>query len=327
VTLPLRIVFAGTPEFAVPALEALHAAGHSIVAVYTQPDRPAGRGRELVAGPIKRRASELGLAVEQPATLKTPESQARLAAYAPDVMVVVAYGLILPQAVLDVPRLGCLNIHASLLPRWRGAAPIQRAVLAGDRRTGISIMQMDAGLDTGPELLRRELAIGPRETSGELHDRLAPLGAGAIVEAVAGLASGSLRPRAQPDEGVTYAAKIRKDEARIDWTRPADEIDRLVRAFNPWPVAETRLEGEQVRIWQAQPFEKWGHSEFPSEKFGVSPFSGTVLDVPGHIVVTTGDGALELLTLQLPGRKPVRARDVLNARDLRGLRFDSAVVA
>ena len=184
---------------------------------------------------------------------------------------------------------------------------------------------MDAGLDTGPELVRRELAIGPRATSGELHDCLAPLGAGAIVEAVAGLASGTLRPRAQPDEGVTYAAKIRKDEARIDWTRSADEIDRLVRAFNPWPVAETRLDGEQVRIWQAQPFEKWGHSEFPNAKSGVSP--GTVLDVAGRIVVATGEGALELLTLQLPGRRPVSARDVLNARDLRGLRFDSAVVA
>ncbi|MCE3283909.1 MAG: fmt [Steroidobacteraceae bacterium] len=324
--MPLRIVFAGTPEFAVPALEALHAAGHSIVAVYTQPDRPAGRGRELVAGPIKRRAGELGLAVEQPATLKTRGSQARLAEYAPDVMVVVAYGLILPQAVLDVPRLGCLNIHASLLPRWRGAAPIQRAVLAGDTRTGISIMQMDAGLDTGPELLRRELAIGPRETSGELHDRLAPLGAGAIVEALARLANGTLRPRAQPDEGVTYAAKIRKDEARIDWTRSAVGIDRLVRAFNPSPVAETRLDGEQVRIWDAQPFEHRGQSDF-REKFGVSPVPGTVLDAPGRIVVATGDGALELLTLQLPGRKPVSARDALNARDLRGLRFDSAVSA
>ena len=326
-TMPLRLVFAGTPEFAVPALDALHAAGHSIVAVYTQPDRPAGRGRELVTGPVKRRARELGLVVEQPATLKTSESQARLAAHAPDAMVVVAYGLILPQVVLGIPRLGCLNIHASLLPRWRGAAPIQRAVLSGDTRTGVSIMQMDAGLDTGPELLRRELEIGPRETSGELHDRLAPLGADAIVEAVAGLANGTLRPRAQPDEGVIYAAKIRKDEARIDWSRPAVEIDRLVRAFNPWPVAETRLDGEQVRIWQAQPFEAWGHSEFSDDKRGASALSGTVLDVPGRIVVAAGDGALELLTLQLPGRRPVRARDVLNARDLRGQRFDSAVVA
>jgi methionyl-tRNA formyltransferase len=331
VTSPLRIVFAGTPEFAVPALEALHAAGHAIVAVYTQPDRPAGRGRAVTTSPVKQQALRLGLAVEQPATLRTPEAQARLASYAPDLMVVVAYGLILPQPVLDAPRLGCLNIHASLLPRWRGAAPIQRAVLAGDTRTGVSIMQMDAGLDTGPELLRREVEIGPRETAGELHDRLAPLGAAAIVEAVAGVAAGTLRPRPQPTEGVTYAAKIRKEEARIDWSRSTLEIDRLVRAFNPWPVAETRLDGEQIRIWEAQSFEdplsveakKGGHSCFSFGKEGVSP--GTVLDVPGRLVVATGDGALELLRVQLPGRKPVRAADVLNSRDWRGRRFDSSV--
>ena len=324
----LRIVFAGTPEFSVPALDALHAAGHRVVAVYTQPDRPAGRGRTLAASPVKRRAEQLGLLVEQPATLRSPESQARLAMHAPDVMVVVAYGLILPQAVLDLPRLGCLNIHASLLPRWRGAAPIQRAVLAGDTRTGISIMQMDAGLDTGPELLRREIVIGPRETGGGLHDRLAPLGASAIVEALAGVASGTLLARAQPIEGITYAAKIQKDEARIEWSRPTAEIDRLVRAFNPWPVAETRLDGEQVRVWEAQPCEKWGHSLIPESKTGVSPFlPGTVLDEPGRLVVATGDGALELLRLQLPGRKPVSAADVLNARDLRGRRFDAVVAA
>ena len=314
----LRIVFAGTPEFSVPALDALHAAGHRIVAVYTQPDRPAGRGRAMASSPVKRRAGQLGLVVEQPATLRTPESQARLAMHAPDVMVVVAYGLILPPPVLEIPRLGCLNIHASLLPRWRGAAPIQRAVLAGDTRTGISIMQMDAGLDTGPELLRRELDIGPRETGGELHDRLAPLGASAIVEALSGVASGSLSARPQSIDGVTYAAKIRKDEARVDWSRSTLEIDRLVRAFNPWPVAETRLDGEQVRIWEAQPVEERGQS-------GMSP--GTVLDEAGRLVVATGDGALEVLRLQLPGRKPVRAADVLNARDLRGRRFESTVVA
>jgi methionyl-tRNA formyltransferase len=248
-------------------------------------------------------------------------------------MVVVAYGLILPQPVLDIPRLGCINIHASLLPRWRGAAPIQRALLAGDTRTGISIMQMDAGLDTGPELLRRELAIGSRETGGELHDRLAPLGAAAIVEALAGVASGTLTARPQPEAGATYAAKIRKDEARIDWSRPTLEIDRLVRAFNPSPVAETRLDGEQVRIWEAQPAGKWGHSFLSEGKTGVCSFSdvspppGTVLDEPGRLVVATGDGALELLRLQLPGRKPVSAADVLNARDLRGRRFASTVVA
>ena len=314
---PLRIVFAGTPEFSVPALEALHAAGHSIVAVYTQPDRPAGRGRALTASPVKQRALALGLAVEQPATLRTAEAQARLAAFAPDLMVVVAYGLLLPQAVLDVPRLGCLNIHASLLPRWRGAAPIQRAVLAGDARSGISIMCMEAGLDTGPELLRREVAVGPRETAGELHDRLAPLGAEAIVEAVAGWAGGRLRPQPQPDEGATYAAKIRKEEARIDWSRPAVDIDRQVRAFNPWPVAETTLDGEPVRVWSAQ---RWGQT--PSQEIlnrGLTP--GTVLDVPGRIVVATGDGELELLQLQWPGRKPLPARDVLNARNLAGARF------
>jgi methionyl-tRNA formyltransferase len=335
VTPSLRIVFAGTPEFSVPALDALHAAGHLIVAVYTQPDRPAGRGRALASSPVKRRAEQLGLVVEQPATLRTPESQERLASHAPDVMVVVAYGLILPQPVLDIPRLGCINIHASLLPRWRGAAPIQRALLAGDTRTGISIMQMDAGLDTGPELLRRELAIGSRESGGELHDRLAPLGAAAIVEALAGVASGTLIARPQPEAGATYAAKIHKDEARIDWSRPTLEIDRLVRAFNPWPVAETRLDGEQVRIWEAQPAGKWGHSYLSGGNEGHSGFHdgkeemppGTVLDEPGRLVVATGDGALELLRLQLPGRKPVSAADALNARDLKGRRFASTVVA
>ena len=316
-TQPLRIVFAGTPEFSVPALEALHAAGHRIVAVYTQPDRPAGRGRGVAQSPVKQRALELGLAVEQPPTLKSPAAQATFAAHAPDVMVVVAYGLILPQAVLDVPRLGCLNIHASLLPRWRGAAPIQRAILAGDERTGISIMLMDAGLDTGPELLRRELGIGPRETGGELHDRLAPLGAEAIVEAVAGWASGRLQPRPQSESGATYAAKISKHEARIDWIRPAVEIDRQVRAFNPWPVAETVLGGEQVRVWATTPVSPVGGADAGST--GGMP--GTILDVPGRIVVTTGDGALELLQLQFPGRKPIPARDVLNSRDLRGARF------
>jgi len=333
---PLRIVFAGTPEFSVPALEALHAAGHSIVAVYTQPDRPAGRGRALTASPVKQRALALGLAVEQPATLRTAEAQARLAAFAPDLMVVVAYGLLLPQAVLDVPRLGCLNIHASLLPRWRGAAPIQRALLAGDARTGISIMCMEARLDTGPELLRRVVAVGPRETAGELHDRLARLGAEAIVEAVAGWAGGRLQPQAQPDEGATYAAKIRKEEARIDWLRPAVDIDRQVRAFNPWPVAETTLDGEPVRVWSAQRcvwgqtpvknFLTWGQTPgrglTPSQEIlnrGLTP--GTVLDVPGRIVVATGDGELELLQLQWPGRKPLPAHDVLNARNLAGARF------
>jgi methionyl-tRNA formyltransferase len=311
-TPPLRIVFAGTPDFSVPALDALHAAGHDLVAVYTQPDRPAGRGRGVAQSPVKQRALALGLRVEQPVTLRNAQAQATLASLAPDVMVVVAYGLILPQAVLDVPRLGCLNIHASLLPRWRGAAPIQRAILAGDERTGITIMRMDAGLDTGPELLRRELAIGPRETGGELHDRLAPLGAEAIVAAVTGWARGELQAQSQPESGATYAAKIAKDEARIDWNHSAVAIDRQVRAFNPWPVAETTLDGEQVRVWGACPVSS-------TEDCGGSP--GTILDIPGRIVVATGDGQLELLQLQLPGRKPVSARDLLNARGLHGARF------
>jgi methionyl-tRNA formyltransferase len=316
---PLRVVFAGTPEFSVPALRALHAAGHAIVAVFTQPDRPAGRGRELAASPVKRCALELGLPVEQPATLKTAATQQQLAALAPDLMVVVAYGLLLPQAVLDIPRLGCLTIHASLLPRWRGAAPIQRAILAGDERTGISIMRMDAGLDTGPELLRRELAIGPRETAGQLHDRLAPLGAEAIVEAVRGWARGTLAAQPQPATGATYAAKIRKEEALIDWTRPAAAIDRQVRAFNPWPVAETRLGAEQVRIWESLPLA----TPSPVAPFDLPP--GSVLTAAGgRIVVATGDGALELLTLQFPGRKPLPAGDVLNSRALAGARFGAA---
>jgi len=316
---PLRIVFAGTPEFSVPALQALHDAGHSIVAVYTQPDRPAGRGREVASSAVKQRALALGVPVEQPPTLKSPDAQQRLAAYAPDLMAVVAYGLILPQAVLDIPRLGCLNIHGSLLPRWRGAAPIQRAVLAGDERTGISIMLMDAGLDTGPELLRRELTIGPHETGGELHDRLAPLGAQAIVEAVQGWAAGTLRAMPQPAAGATYAVKIRKDEARIDWTRTADEIDRQVRAFNPWPVAETRLGGEQVRIWEACPVT----AENAAEPHAAP---GTVLRAPaGRLVVATGGGLLELLTVQFPGRKPLKARDILNSRPLGGERFGEVI--
>jgi methionyl-tRNA formyltransferase len=310
---PLRIVFAGTPEFAVPALEALHAAGHHIVAVYTQPDRPAGRGRALAASSVKQRALQLGLPVEQPVTLKSAEAREQLALYAPDLMVVVAYGLLLPQAVLDIPRLGCLNIHASLLPRWRGAAPIQRAVQAGDERSGVSIMQMEAGLDTGPELLRREVVLAPRETGGSLHDRLAPLGAEAIVAALPGWAAGTLRAMPQPALGATYADKLRKDEANLDWSRPAIELDRQVRAFNPWPVAGTTLAGEAVRIWQAQPW--------PGETPAAAAPGTVVIAAEGRIVVATGAGLLELQTLQFPGRKPLAARDVLNSRELAGACF------
>lgn len=307
----LRIVFAGTPEFAVPPLEALHAAGHDLVAVYTQPDRPAGRGQALTASPVKRRALEFGLTVEQPATLKTPDAVARLRSFDADLMVVVAYGLILPRAVLDVPRFGCWNIHASLLPRWRGAAPIQRAIVAGDAVTGITIMQMEAGLDTGPMLLVRETPIGPRELGGELHDRLSRLGAEAIVAAIDEWQAGRIKPVIQPAEGATYAAKLSKAEARIDWTKPARVIDAQVRAFNPWPVAETTWDGKQLRVWQSEP-------ESPAA--GAAP--GTVLESSGdRIVVAAGEGALRLLQLQLAGRRAMSAAEFLNANSLAGARL------
>jgi methionyl-tRNA formyltransferase len=306
-----RIVFAGTPEFSVPALDALHAAGHEIAAVYTQPDRPAGRGRTLTASPVKQRALELGLPVEQPASLKDAAAVARLNEHAPDLMVVVAYGLILPQAVLDVPRLGCLNIHASLLPRWRGAAPIQRAILAGDTLTGVTIMKMDAGLDTGPMLLERPVAIGADETAGHLHDRLSAVGAEAIVAAIDSWLAGRITPVAQPVEGATYAAKIRKEEAAIDWTQPAVAIARQVRAFNPWPVAETRWQGQQLRIWEARALEAAST---------VTP--GEVVEAgSGRLAVATGAGRLLLERLQLAGRGVLTAAEFLNANKLLGARL------
>jgi methionyl-tRNA formyltransferase len=306
----LRIVYAGTPDFAVPALEALHAAGHEIVAVYTQPDRPAGRGLAVGAGPVKRCAQALGLAVEQPATLRSPEAVARLREHTADLMVVAAYGLILPPAVLEVPPLGCWNIHASLLPRWRGAAPIHRALLAGDAETGITIMQMDAGLDTGPMLLACPVPIGARDEGGALHDRLAALGAEAIVAAIAEFQAGRLTPVPQPADGVTYASKIRKEEARIDWTAPADAIDRQVRAFNPWPVAETRWQDRQLRVWTAEPLP------------AASGEPGQVVEASGAgIVVAAGEGALRLTRVQLAGRRAMTAAEFLNAHPLAGARF------
>jgi methionyl-tRNA formyltransferase len=310
----LRLVYAGTPEFAVPALAAL-ASAHSVVAVYTQPDRPAGRGRSLATSPVKQRALELGLPVEQPATLKAPDAAATLAAYAPDAMVVAAYGLLLPQAVLDVPRLGCINIHASTLPRWRGAAPIQRAILAGDAATGVCIMRMEAGLDTGPVYRHESLAIGARETAGQLHDRLAALGARLIVETMAALERGTARALPQPADGVTYAHKLDKREAGIDWRRPAVEIERAVRAFVPWPVAETRLDGEQLRVHEAIVLA--GDDDAPGANRGTlddAPLPGTIAAVSADgIDVVTGTGRLRLLRVQLAGRTAVTARDFLNA--------------
>ena len=250
----MRIVFAGTPDFAVPALEALVAAGHYVAAVLTQPDRPAGRGLAAAASPVKQAAARRGMPVLQPATLKTPAAQDELRALAPlDALVVAAYGLILPQAILDIPRLGAINIHASLLPRWRGAAPIQRALLAGDRETGVSIMQMDAGLDTGPVLLREALPILPEDTAGTLHDRLAALGARLVVAALDGLARGTLVAAPQPVDGVTYAAKLDKQEARIDWTRPPCRSSGKCARSTRFPAATARVRGAELKVWQAAP--------------------------------------------------------------------------
>jgi methionyl-tRNA formyltransferase len=303
---PLRIVFAGTPDFSVPPLRALLATGHAVVAAYTQPDRPAGRGRKLSASPVKQLALEHGVPVLQPVNFKAAADVDALEALHADLMVVVAYGLLLPQRVLDAPRLGCVNIHASLLPRWRGAAPIQRAILAGDAETGITIMQMEAGLDTGPMLHVRSLAIAPDETGGSLHDRLSVLGAEALLEILPRIADGTAEPRRQDDALATYARKLLKDEARVDWSRPAVEIERQVRAFNPWPIAETLHAGEPLRIWQAR----------------AMPGAGA----PGAVLATgregidvgTGEGILRILSLQLPGKRPTEARDFLNAHDLGG---------
>jgi methionyl-tRNA formyltransferase len=307
--LKLRVVFAGTPEFSVPCLEACRASGAEVVAVYTQPDRPAGRGRKLTPSPVKQAALAACIAVEQPEALKSSAIQAALAAYQPDLMVVVAYGLILPRKVLAIPRLGCWNVHASLLPRWRGAAPIQRAIVAGDAESGVDLMQMEAGLDTGPVLLERRTPISREDTGGSLHDRLSALGADVLAEGLARVMAGeTLVPRAQPDEGVTYAHKLDKAEARLDFQRSAIELERQVRAFDPWPVAEGDIAGETLRIWAAQAIEREHHAE-----------PGTVLSAGREgIDIACGQGALRVTALQRAGGKRVGAVDYLNARpDLR----------
>ena len=311
----LRAAFAGTPDFALPALHALVGSRHQIVGVLTQPDRPKGRGRQIAPSPVKQAAQAYGLPVAQPSTLKDEASRTELAAWQPDVLVVVAYGLILPQAVLELPRLGCINIHASLLPRWRGAAPIQRAILAGDTETGVTIMQMDAGLDTGPILLQRSTPIGPDDTGGTLHDRLAELGASALIEALDGLESGALRARPQPTEGATYAAKIEKAEALIDWSGSALEIERKVRAFNPWPVAETRLDGEQLRIFRARAI-------MDDSPAGPDEPPGMVVALRGDaLIVRCGQGALAMTDVQRPGRRVVKARELALSREILGRRL------
>lgn len=313
----LRVAFAGTPDFAVPALQALLSSSHSVVGVLTQPDRPKGRGRQLASSPVKLTALAHGIPVSQPATLKDEGNRADLVAWRPDVLVVVAYGLILPAAVLKLPRLGCLNIHASLLPRWRGAAPIQRAILAGDIQSGVTIMLMDAGLDTGPMLLRKEVVINPRETGGSLHDQLAAVGAGALLEALEGYANGTLQPVPQSAEGATYATKIEKAEALIDWRRDAPAIERQVRAFNPWPIAETRLDGEQLRVFEATAGESaaevlTGAENGKSQLDLVTKRSepGTIVAISADaMVVQCGRGTLTLRQVQRPGRRAVSGGD------------------
>ncbi|MEL6520629.1 MAG: methionyl-tRNA formyltransferase [Pseudomonadota bacterium] len=294
----MRLIFMGTPDFSVPPLEALVAEGHDIVAVYTQPPRPAGRGKKDRPSPIQKRAEELGLDVRHPKSLKGADAQSDLADLNADLAVVVAYGLLLPVPVLEAPTHGCLNIHASLLPRWRGAAPIHRAILAGDAQTGICIMQMEAGLDTGPVLLRLETDIGPEETTADLHGRLAAMGAAGIVQALNQLEA--LPPCPQRDDGVTYAHKIEKTEARIDWTLPATTVDRHIRGLSPFPGAWCEVSGQRVKLLRSR----------------LAEGSGTPGQVLNGLTIACGDGAIEVLQAQRQGKRPMEPTDFLNGFDL-----------
>jgi methionyl-tRNA formyltransferase len=318
---PLKIVFAGTPEFAAMALAQLIKHEHQVVAVYTQPDRPAGRGRKLLPSPVKQIALDNHIAVEQPESFKKdPAVIDKLRSYAPDVMIVAAYGLLLPQSVLNIPTYGCLNIHASLLPRWRGAAPIQRAILAGDPETGITIMQMDAGLDTGDMLLKRPLLISDRCTAGDLHDQLAALGSMAILQTLDDLVANKLHPQQQDSALATYAKKLDKHEAWIDWSQTAQQIDRQIRAFNPWPVAQTQIDDKVLRLRKTQVLD-----------IASNAMPGTIIHVSHEgIDVACGEGQLRLLDGQLPGGKPLGVNDLLNghaALFAAGQRFSAAPAA
>lgn len=298
-----KLIFAGTPDFAASHLAALLEAGHNIIAVYTQPDRPAGRGNKLTPSPVKVLAQAHDIPVYQPANFKEPADRQELADLQADLMIVVAYGLLLPKAVLEAPRLGCINVHGSLLPRWRGAAPIQRAIWAGDAQTGVTIMQMDVGLDTGPMLLTRACAIAADETSASLYDKLARLGPTALLEAVSGLLAGELPAVIQDDSQANYAQKLTKTEARLDWRQSAEALERAIRAFNPWPISHFPCGEHTIKVWGAE--------VLPHED--ATP--GTILRVgKAGIEVATGDGVLRLTRLQPPGKKPMQAHELLNSR-------------
>jgi len=305
-----RIIYAGSPDFAVPALEALVASPHEVVAVLTQPDKPAGRGRQLRACPVKQAAEQHGLRILQPQKLTESLIQAQLKALTADLFVVAAYGQLLPEEVLAIPRCGCVNLHASILPRWRGASPIQTAILSGDTETGISLMQMDAGLDTGPVYATRMVAINASDTGGSLHDKLAQVGADLLLDQLDALLDGSLAAVPQPDEGITHARLIKKSDGVIDWGGSAAVIDARIRAFNPWPVAQTTLDGDVLRCWMSAATD--GESAANAEP-------GAVVGIDGDALrVQTGAGQLLLQTVQAPGRKPVSGRAFANARDLSG---------
>jgi len=303
-TKPLRIIFAGTPDFAAKHLSALLNSEHEVIAVYSQPDRPAGRGKKLKPSDVKQLAVSHDIPVYQPVSLRNEEAQQELAALNADLMVVVAYGLILPQIVLDTPRLGCINVHGSLLPRWRGAAPIQRSIWAGDAETGVTIMQMDLGLDTGAMLHKVTCPIADDETSASLYDKLAELGPQGLLETLGQISNNTAVAEVQNDEQANYASKLSKEEANIDWTQSAVEIERQVRAFNPWPVSYTQIAEQNVKIWQTSVSE---------ESTDAQP--GTVIAATKQgIQVATGNGVLTLLNMQLAGKKAMPVQDILNAR-------------
>ena len=301
---PLKIIFAGTPDFAAGHLQALIESEHEVIAAYTQPDRPAGRGKKLTASPVKDLALKNGIAVFQPSSLRNEEAQAELASLNADIMVVVAYGLILPKIVLDTPRLGCINVHGSILPRWRGAAPIQRALWAGDTQTGVTIMQMDIGLDTGDMLLKTHLPIEDTDTSASLYEKLAEQGPKALVQALFGLSEGSLKAEKQDETLANYAEKLSKEEARLDWHKSAKQLWQEIRAFNPWPVSYFEHQQSSIKVWQA---------DYSNDKCTESP--GTIIAATKQgIEVATADGKLIIKTMQLPNKKPLDVADILNAR-------------